>query len=140
MNFWASAEVFQPAFPAMDKARRCVSPFLNAAIAASSLATLECQIRYVPIVMPDGMRQRYPARSKLRKKQRLYDCAPQLNYEVFVNGSFEDQLREYLRGIAESAPHLAGLGATPEQIEDFNKIMATAVERILAERPDQTRH
>jgi hypothetical protein len=63
-----------------------------------------------------------------------------LNYQVFVSGSFEDQLGEYIRGIAESAPRLAGLGATPEQIEDFNKIMATAVERILIERSDQTRH
>lgn len=140
MNFWASAEVFQAAFPAMDKARRCVGPFLNTALARSSLATLEGKLRYVPIVMPEGMRQRYPARSKLRKKERVYDCAPQLNYDVFVEGTFADQLQEYLRGIAESAPHLAGLGATPEQIEDFNKIMATAAERILAERPDQTRH
>ena len=81
------------------------------------------------------MRERYPARSKLRKKEQIYDCAPQLNYDVFVEGVFEDQLREYLRGIAESAPHLAMLGATPEQIEDFNKIMAAAVERILTERP-----
>jgi hypothetical protein len=140
LNFWASAEVFQAAFPAMDKARRCVGPFLNTALARSSLATLEGKLRYVPIVMPEGMRQRYPARSKLRKKERVYDCAPQLNYDVFVEGTFADQLQEYLRGIAESAPHLAGLGATPEQIEDFNKIMATAAERILAERPDQTRH
>jgi hypothetical protein len=90
--------------------------------------------------MPDGLRGRYPARSKLRKKERIYDCAPQLDYDVFVSGTFEDQLREYVRGIAESAPHLAGLGATPEQIKDFEQIMATAVERILAERPDQTRH
>lgn len=140
MNFWASAEVFQAAFPAMDKARRCVSPFLNAAFSASTLAMLEGFLRYVPIVMPEEMRQRYPARSKLRKKERIYDCAPQLNYDVFINGSFEDQLREYIRGIAEASLHLAGLGATREQIEDFNKIMATAVERILEERPDQTRH
>ena len=90
--------------------------------------------------MPEGMRERYPARSKLRKNERLFDCAPQLSYEVFVDGTFEDQLREYIRGISESAPHLAGLGATPEQIDDFNKIIASAVERILAERPDQTRH
>ena len=71
----------------------------------------------MPIVMPKGMRERYPERSKLRKKERVYLCAPQLNYEVFVNGSFEDQLKEYLRGIALSAPHLKGLGATPEQID-----------------------
>jgi hypothetical protein len=90
--------------------------------------------------MPVGMRERYPARSKLRKKQKIYDCAPQLDYDVFVNGKLEDQLREYLRGIALSAPYLEGLGATPQQIKDFEAIMMTAVERILEERPDQMRH
>jgi hypothetical protein len=36
MEFWASAEVHQPAFTALEKTRRCVEPFLNAAFAASS--------------------------------------------------------------------------------------------------------
>jgi hypothetical protein len=94
MEFWASAEVHQPAFPALDETRRCVDPFLKAAFAASSLAALECKLRYVPIVMPADMHARYPARSKLRKKQRIYDCAPLLDYGLFVNGKFEDQLRE----------------------------------------------
>jgi hypothetical protein len=124
----------------MNRARRCVEPFLNAAFAASSLATLDAKLRYVPIVMPEGMRERYPARSKLRKKERLFDCAPQLNYEVFVEGSFEDQLQEYLRGIALSSPYLAALGASPEQIAEFEAILANAVDRIVAERQDQTKH
>jgi len=137
LKFWASAEVFRLADPALDKARRYVEPFLNGAFSASSVAALEGELRYVPIAMPEGLRQRYPARSELRKKERVYVSAPQLNYEIFVKGSFEDQLREYLRGIAESAPHLAGLGATSQQIEDFNKIMATAVECILTEYEDK---
>jgi len=140
VDFRASAEVNQPASDAMVKVRRCVMPFLNAAFAGSSLATLEGTLRYTPIIMPLGMRERYPARSKLRKKERIYDCSPQLDYDLFVTGSFEDQLREYLRGIAASARHLAGLGASKVQIDDFEKIMATAVERILVERPDQPRH
>lgn len=130
MEFWASAEVHQPADASLDKARRCVEPFLKAAFAVSSLAKLDCKLRYVPIVMPEEMRVRYPARSKLRKKERIYDCAPQLDYEVFVRGRFEDQLREYLRGIALSAPFLAGLGATATQIEEFKNILATAVDRM----------
>jgi len=133
-------EVFQPASAAANGVRLCVEPFLNAAFAASSLKTLEGELRYVPIIMPEDMQWKYTARSKLRKRQRIYDCAPQLDYETFIEGIFEDQLREYLRGIALSAPHLAGLGATPQQIEDFNTIMETAVERIVAERPDQARH
>jgi hypothetical protein len=90
--------------------------------------------------MPANMSARYPARSKLRKKERLYDCSPQLNYEIFVGGAFELQLQEYLRGIAESVPHMAALGASPEQIDEFKRILADAIERIVAERPDQTRH
>jgi hypothetical protein len=140
LEFWASSEVYRPAGPASEAARRSIEPFLNAAFASSSLSTLDCKLRYVPIVMPDELRERYPARSKIRKKERIYDCAPQLDYEVFVSGTFEAQLREYVRGIAESAHQLASLGATPEQIEDFERIMAAAVDRILAERPDRTRH
>lgn len=124
----------------MLRCRSAIIPYLKSAFEMSSLERLACEIYYVPIIMPEDMRERYPARSKLRKKEQIYDCAPQLDYEVFVSGTFEDQLREYVRGIAESGPHLAGLGATPEQIKDFERIMATAVERILVERPDQTRH
>ncbi|THD45082.1 MAG: hypothetical protein E8A46_29570 [Bradyrhizobium sp.] len=140
MEFWASAEVYQPAFSALDRARRSVDPFLNAAFAESSLATFECKLRYVPIVMPANMQGRYPARSRLHKKERLYDCAPLLNYRMFVDGTFEDQIREYLRGIALSAPHLAALGASSQQIEDFKAILARAMEHITIEQPTQTRH
>jgi hypothetical protein len=140
VKFWASTEVFKNAFEAEDKVRRAVQSHLNVALANSNLASFEAMLRYVPVVMPEGMRQRYPARSKLRKKERIYDCAPQLNYDVFVSGSFEAQLREYLQGLSEAAPHLAKLGATPEQINEFNLILAAAVERILLEQPHQTRH
>jgi hypothetical protein len=140
LEFWASAEVYRPAFPALDKARRCVQPFLNRAFAGSSLSALQCKLRYVPIVMPESMRARYPERSKLRKTQRIYDCAPILDYDLFVDGTFEAQLQEYLHGIALSAPHLAPLGASPQQIEEFKAIIAGAVARIIVERPDETRH
>lgn len=140
MIFWASAEVYRLAFPALDLVRRSVEPYLNGVFAQSRLAALYCKIRYVPIVMPAGMRERYPARSKLHRKQRIYDCSPQLNYEVFVDGAFEDQLREYLRGLEEVAQHLPKLGATPEQVAAFSAILAAAVPRILIGQPDQTRH
>jgi hypothetical protein len=90
--------------------------------------------------MPEEMRVRYAERSRINKNERVYDCAPQLNYEVFVTGRFEDQLEEYLRGIALSAPHLAGLGATPQQIEEFNAILASATDRIIRDCPGEVRH
>lgn len=131
MKFQASAEVHQAAFAAMDRVRRCVVPFLNAAFAMSSLGALQCTIRYVPIVMPESMHARYPARSKLRKKELLYDCAPILDYDEFLSGNFESQLREYLRGIALSGPHLAALGASKQQVEEFNAILASSAISIL---------
>lgn len=140
MRFWASSEIYKSAGPASEKVRRCAEPFLNAAFASSSLASLECKLRYVPIIMPEGMRERYPARSKLLKKERVCDCAPQLDYDIFISGTFEDQLEEYLRGVATSSPYLAGLGASEQQIKDFETILANAAVRILAEQSAQTRH
>lgn len=127
MRISASAEVFRLADPALDRVRKLVVPYLNEAFTASSLADLSIEIRYVPIVMPEGMRERYPARSKLRLKEHLYDCAPQLNYEVFVSGSKPMQLKEYVDGIASSAPHLARLGASSQHIKAFHKILTDAV-------------
>ncbi|TVQ85783.1 MAG: hypothetical protein EA357_00100 [Micavibrio sp.] len=134
MIFCASSEVYRPVGKASETVRLCVEPFLNTAFSESSLATLEGKLRYVPIIMPDEARERYPARSRFRKKEKVYDCAPQLDYDVFLNGSFEEQLREYIGGIAPSAPHLAKLGASKEQIADFENIMNTAARRILAQR------
>ena len=138
MKFWASAEVFKPADAALERVRKTVEPFLNEAFARSNLSTLDGLLRYVPIAMPKDMIGRYPERSKLRKKQRIYDCSPQLNYEIFLDDSFHDQLKEYLRGVALSAPHLVGLGASCQQIEAFCKILESA-ERVLLQRPDQPR-
>jgi hypothetical protein len=140
MEFWASAELYKPAHAGLVEVERCVESFLNTAFATSVLVTLECKLRYVPIVMPERMHARYPSRSKLRKKERIYDCAPILDYHIFVQGPFEDRLREYLRGIALCTPHLPDLGASTQQIEEFKAIIQSAVGRIVAERPDKTRH
>lgn len=138
MIFWASSESYRPAGTVSNEIRRFVEPYLNNAFTQSSLASLEGKLRYVPIIMPKDMHDKYTERSKLRKKQKIYDCAPQLDYDTFVTGTFEEQLKEYIRGIALSAPHLAGLGATEEQIKDFEQIMETAVEQILKEHPEKT--
>lgn len=140
MEFWASSESCNLADSSLEMARRCVELYLNAAFAKSSLANVDMMLRYVPIVMPVDMHQRYSERSRARIKQRIYDCAPHLDYELFVSGRFEQQLSEYLRGIVLSAPHLHKFGLTSAQVREFEQILETASERILEERPDQTRH
>lgn len=133
-------ECFQPAFEAVRKVLNMVERRLNTELALSSLASFECTLRYIPIIMPDNMKGRYPARSKLRKKERLYLCAPQLDYEVFVTGTFEEQLIECCRGISETTPHLAKLDATKEQIEDFRRILEETIQAILREYSTKTLH
>ena len=132
MKFQTSAEVALHAHPALIRCRRPIDFFLNAAFALSGLAALDCTLRYVPIIMPEDMKANYPERSKLHSKERAYDCAPVLDYEVFIDGSLEDQSREYLRGLAIAAPHLADLGASSEQIKEFHDILAEAAEQVLA--------
>jgi len=131
MEYSSSAEVDLAAYRAFNRACRLVDPILDAKFAEASLSTFNAKLRYVPIVMPEAARVDYPDRSKLLKKQRIYDCAPQLNYEVFISGTLEDQLGEYLRGIAESSPYLVELGATPKQVEEFECIMGSTATRIL---------
>jgi hypothetical protein len=140
MKFSESAEAHQPAFDDLVRAAECVEQYLNAAFAKSSLAAVDMELRYVPIVMPIDMQDRYPERSKARVKQRIYDCAPHLDYDLFVFGTLEEQLNEYLRGIGQAAPHLRRFGLTTEQVREFEQILASASDRILRERPDQTRH
>ncbi|CAA2142197.1 hypothetical protein HYPP_03225 [Hyphomicrobium sp. ghe19] len=141
MNFQNSAEVFKDAYDGLRRSRIAVESYLHRALARSdTLSKLPITVRYVPIAMPDMLLPRYPARSKLRKKERLYDCAPQLNYRVFVSGTFEEQLREYLRGLADAVPHLKDLGANDDQVKEFENVLHRAVSEILASEIGQTRH
>jgi len=130
MEFWASSESHKPASQALEATRKKVEPFLNAAIAASSLSPLPVKLRYIPIVMPKDMLSRYSARSKPNLKEQIYVCAPVLDYEVFVSGSSTEQIREYLRGVLQTAPHLLAFGASAEQTSTFIEILETAVERV----------
>lgn len=132
MEFWSSVEIDRLADQAFDITRRLAEPYLNEAFAKSSLSELDAKLRYVPIVMHDDAKENYPARSKLRKKQRIYDCAPQLDYDIFINGTRKDQLNEYLRGVVEATPYLAEFGAVPEQIKEFEHILANASRALLS--------
>lgn len=133
MFFWNSSESFRPATDNLMRVAKAVEPYLNTEFENSSLKDLNIKLRYIPIVMPVHMREKYTERSKARIKQAIYDCAPQLDYPTFVDGPLEAQCIEYLRGIALSSPHLKKFGATAQQIEDFDTIVAGAPQRIYEE-------
>jgi hypothetical protein len=140
VKYTYSAEVFKPAYASLAEVARMVDKYLQAAISTSGLSGLDVELRYVPIVMPTNMHGRYSERSKLRKSQRLYDCAPTLNYDFFVSGSKEAQLNEYIRGIRLSSPFLAQLGASGEQVREFEEILNSVNFQTINANIDQVRH
>ena len=133
MIFWASSETHAPAGEASERVRRRVEPLLNAVLAASSLAQIDGEVQYIPIIMPPELLHKYRSRSRLKLKRRIYVCAPQLDYDTFVSGAFEGQLHEYLRGISLVGPHLARLGAADTQIGDFGRLISSIEAEILSD-------
>jgi hypothetical protein len=141
MELLVSAELFKDAGAAYRRTSAAVKRYLLRSFSESSaLSSLPVTVRYIPIIMPDQLRERYPPRSRLRAKERLYDCAPQLIYDTFVCGTFEQQIEEYIRGLSESVPHLEKLGATAEQVAQYETILRQARDVILRDELDQTRH
>jgi hypothetical protein len=80
LEFWASSESHQPAGMGLERARKCVEPFLNSAFTASSLAALQGKLRYVPIVMPEEMHARYPIYRSGGSIPQPQFSTPGLNY------------------------------------------------------------
>jgi hypothetical protein len=133
MRYTWSLEVF--GMEAAEAARVCalrVADFLETQFAQPILANLDLTLRYVPIIMPPDMRENYSERSRIRLKQRLYDCAPQLDLAAFLSDDTGAKYREFVRGLKTSLPELARLGANTAQIaaienafDQASKILAT---------------
>jgi hypothetical protein len=131
MEFFFSSEVDQSALHQMFETRAKMKPLLEEMIAGSSLADLDVEVRYVPIIMKVEDRAHYPARSRVRRKERVYSCAPQLDIEPFLTGTPSDRFAEYIGGLRECGPALAKLGATEEQAAEFNRILVDLFDRLV---------
>lgn len=139
MKYAASSEVTVDVGEAVRQVHRGLDPVLADAIKASTLATVDGTLIYVPIVMPVEMHEKYKERSRYVARTRTYECCPHLRHEVFLGGSLEEIFDEYLRGLASAAPHLQRLGATEAQSSEFLSILDQGRARALAERRDVTR-
>jgi hypothetical protein len=135
VRLWASAEVFNTVFPAMDRLRKTLEPKINQALEASTLAKLPGELRYIPIAMPKEKQMRYPARNQVRKDEGVCVCAPQLDYNAFVQGSFEVQVAEYLNGVATCLPDLPSFGASAAQVKEFKAILERVSAQVLSRSP-----
>jgi len=133
LTLMATGYAYRDAYLRLGHTRSAVLPHLSAALAGSSLATLDVCIAYGPMVMPDR-----PAGAKAPRasqKMKMIEVEPALDYAVFVSGLLPERLRAYIGGIAGAAPHLATFGATAEQTAEFLRILAEAPAAILAGWP-----
>ena len=131
MLFWASSETYGTAGQFSEVVRRALEPHINEELNRSGLKDLAIEYRYVPIIMPLELLDKYKARSRIRKKQLICLCAPQLNYDLFIDQPFEISLAEYVRGIETAIPSLAKLGLTPAQIALFSDIIKASEQTVL---------
>lgn len=123
MEFFFSSEVEQSALMANHESEAFVSAHIQSAVAKGPLAGFDVKIQYVPIIMGEEWRKRYPARSRLRRKERIYSCCPQLEIEPFLSGSKPERIAVYVDGLRECGPALRKLGATEDQVNAFNQIL-----------------
>jgi hypothetical protein len=128
----ASSETSGEAREKLVAIRSTVEDNLNEAFRAGTLETFDAKIFYVPIIMDERFRARYPARSRVERKNRIYNCCPQLDYDAFIAAAPAERALIYLEGLRECGAGLAKLGATPAQVAEFDAILTEVGRRVAA--------
>jgi hypothetical protein len=137
MEYWSSSESNGDILEVLVKTSWFVDEQIIDAIRDGSLAAFDIKLRYIPIIMTADRRARYPARSRVERKNRIYNCCPQLDYDAFVSGTPVERVAIYLDGLRGCGPGLAKLGATPEQVAEFDRILDDTLQ-IVTERLNQS--
>ncbi len=123
MKIWASSEVYEPVAETLGDIRKRTEPLLNERFASSTLSDFDYELLYVPVVMPELMRIRYPSRFRLLRKAKRIECGPQLSYEIFNSTDQQTQVREYCNGLLAALPFMVRGGATSAQVRDYESIL-----------------
>ena len=132
MLLWESSETSGEATNKLTEISRSIEDMMNEAFRTSTLESFDAEIRYIPIIMEEKFMARYPARSRLDRKNRVYAWCPQLDYDAFVAAAPAERALIYLEGLRECGAGLAKLGATPAQVAEFDAILTEVGRRVAA--------
>jgi len=105
-----------------------IAPLLKKKLERFQIEAGEVELLYVPIIMHSGDKERYPARSCLKRGGRVFNCCPQLDFEVFKSRCKTAILEEYFRGLNEVPSALKKLGATSDEISQFQASLVSLIE------------
>ena len=119
MRFWSGAEVEKSIYTRFDETRKAVDKLIKSEIDNGSLKSLDMEYCYIPIVMTDDLIDLYPPRSRIDKLERRIYNSPQLDFQIFINGTKSERVEEYIRGIRSSKKLLISAGLNRDQIKEF---------------------
>ena len=125
MRITVSSESDAVAYRHLASLSADVEQRLNSLLSESRLADVDLQVRYVPIVMPPDLLERYPARSRAHIEKRIIDCSPQLNHSVFSDGTPALRRKEYLAGLRTAKAFMPQFNITSDEIAEFEAILTT---------------
>lgn len=129
-KFLASAETSSGIDVVLDKIWAEVVPCLEREFGIMKFKGGDVELLYVPINMREKDRASYPARSKLKEDSRTCECCPQLNYQIFEDGNWEEVLHEYVGGLKEASSQLKKLGASDSEIYAFEEILNRSIKEM----------
>jgi hypothetical protein len=128
MKYGSSAEMNAQARKLFVECRSAVERHIEKALATSPLlADLTVKILYVPIIMPEEMHARYKSRTRIIKNSKTLAISPHLDYLKFTEGSLDECVVEYLRGIDEATHLLSELGMDCNQINAVKGVLQDAL-------------
>lgn len=124
MEYGYSSETEKEVLERVLLVGRTAAELITMRLGAGELANIDVKIGYVPIIMSPELTPRYPARTKVSHKRRALECAPQLDYEIFLRQSLETVAKEYVRGIIDCLPLLSRLGLHNSEIGQVEQFFA----------------
>ena len=101
--------------------------FMRMRLSESSLAGVDIEFVYCPILMHERYRIGYPSKSFYSKKKRILTCNPQLDYDSYIAGDFEARRRIYLEGLLSASDLLKKAGVSEAQIQEFTAIVESLI-------------
>jgi hypothetical protein len=133
VKYTKGAEISKGVLDALHHVDALTENELSSGFSRGCLGEFDIQLNYVPIIMSADKLDRFPARSRAYKAKKRYACCPQLDYDAFVSGTPAERVAIYLDGLRGCGPGLAKLGATPEQVAEFDRILDDTLQ-IVTER------
>jgi hypothetical protein len=121
MRLWCGAEAEKTVHLALTATRNRLKNALTNTLKSGSMADIDLELCYIPIVMSDDFVELYPARSSYSKIDKRVYHSPQLNFETFRDGSSKERDNAFIEGLLLAKSFLSEAGIEERQVTDFEK-------------------